>query len=482
MAKSGAKKPDVVLGGYLRSMQGDPVRHGYMQLLVDLAVRARGNGGPIRILEIGSWAGGSAITWANGIERFAQRNGQVICVDPWREYLDLEVNDDLIYTEMEDALAREQIYPLFQKNIEASGYNDLITEIRGSSFEILPILAKDSFDIIFLDGSHDYENVLHDLQLSESLLRDGGILCGDDLELQSGECADLEHDGDNPIADYVVDAKTEKGFHPGVTRAVGEFIGPVSSWSGFWAMRRAADGFKPVEIDKTKAQIPDHFIMATDGAPAVPLPQTSRFLESHDQYNFLETSDGFLAIAHSVGDIGSLFGPLCSYDLPPVLIQANTIETLRMRVSNLIKSTTALDISQKEAIANKDSRIAALQEAIADKDSRFAALQEAIADKDTRFAALQEATADKDTRFAALQEAIADKDSRFAALQEAIADKDTRFAALQEAIADKDSRFAALQEAIADKDSLIAALQEAIANDHATIADLNVFVAELKRR
>ena len=49
------------------------------------------------------------------------------------------------------------------------------------------MLPRHAFDIAFIDGDHAYTAVLRDLQAACELIRDGGILCGDDLELQIAE-------------------------------------------------------------------------------------------------------------------------------------------------------------------------------------------------------------------------------------------------------------------------------------------------------
>ena len=54
-----------------------------------------------------------------------------------------------------------------------------------------------------------------------------------------------EVDGDfaraQTTADWLVDAKSGQGYHPGVTVAVAEGFGQVSSYGGYWLMRRVGD-------------------------------------------------------------------------------------------------------------------------------------------------------------------------------------------------------------------------------------------------
>ena len=85
---------------------------------------------------------------------------------------------------MQTALAKGDILKLFLHNIRAAGYAAVVQAVRASSRKMLPRLAPGTYDLIYIDGSHAYEDVLHDLRLSTPLLVEGGILCGDDLELQ----------------------------------------------------------------------------------------------------------------------------------------------------------------------------------------------------------------------------------------------------------------------------------------------------------
>ena len=74
-------------GQALRALQGNPARHRYFEPTVRRRSALRD--GPIRILEIGSWAGASAVTWACAL-RAVGRTGGVTCIDVWRSYFEAE--------------------------------------------------------------------------------------------------------------------------------------------------------------------------------------------------------------------------------------------------------------------------------------------------------------------------------------------------------------------------------------------------------
>ncbi len=48
------------------------------------------------------------------------------------------------------------------------------------------------------------------------------------------------------------------GFHPGVTRAVGEAFGPVACYEGFWLVWKAAEGFEGVDLSGAEFFVPPH--------------------------------------------------------------------------------------------------------------------------------------------------------------------------------------------------------------------------------
>ena len=148
-------------GKVMWALQGDPIRHAYMECLVEAQCRDRGER-PFQILEIGSWAGGSAITWAEAIKKYNKGKGRVVCIDPWTLYFDPSKYSDLpqdqqaVYQEMAEALSSRKIFDLFLHNIRASKHEDIILPFKGSSDDILPLFADGRFDLVFVDGDHSY--------------------------------------------------------------------------------------------------------------------------------------------------------------------------------------------------------------------------------------------------------------------------------------------------------------------------------------
>ncbi len=72
------------------------------------------------------------------------------------------------------------MYPRFLENIELSGQGHRVTTIEGSSRVELRKLPLESFDIIYVDGSHTADDVLSDAVLGWGLLKTGSIIVFDD--------------------------------------------------------------------------------------------------------------------------------------------------------------------------------------------------------------------------------------------------------------------------------------------------------------
>jgi len=72
------------------------------------------------------------------------------------------------------------INPTYLENLEKSGASERVVNLEGPSQEVLLTLPARSFDIIYIDGSHQGDHVLTDAVLAWGLLREGGTMIFDD--------------------------------------------------------------------------------------------------------------------------------------------------------------------------------------------------------------------------------------------------------------------------------------------------------------
>jgi tetratricopeptide (TPR) repeat protein len=113
----------------------------------------------INALEIGSFEGESACWLLDNV--LTHQSARLTCIDPF----------NLGYSN------------LFDFNISNSGASEKVKKIEGLSQEVLRKLPFNSFDIIYIDGSHLASDVLEDAVLSWRLLKTGGIIIFDDYHL-----------------------------------------------------------------------------------------------------------------------------------------------------------------------------------------------------------------------------------------------------------------------------------------------------------
>lgn len=71
-------------------------------------------------------------------------------------------------------------YDLFKKHVINSGCNEIIKIYSGKSEVELLNFEDNFFDFIYIDGSHDYVDVVSDIEKSMKKLKCGGVLSGHD--------------------------------------------------------------------------------------------------------------------------------------------------------------------------------------------------------------------------------------------------------------------------------------------------------------
>ena len=285
-------------GKSLAAYQGGLHRKAAMIALLNYVADER-NGQPVHILEVGSWAGGSVVVWGLGLKH---RNtpGRVLCVDSWEPYFDLSVDGDSHYAEMTRAAETGAIYRLFMHNLQAMGVDDIVDHKKGHAQDILPMLESKSFDLVFLDGSHLYDSVRSDIALAKRLLRNGGVLCGDDLELRRDEVDEASHDfALARNVDFTFDPRAGLGYHPGVTEAVSEAFGHVVAQYGVWSVSKCEDAWRMIGFVPDFAVIPPEII---EVQPSID-EELPCVIATIGETNIVRFRDEVFAIPQSLGEV-----------------------------------------------------------------------------------------------------------------------------------------------------------------------------------
>jgi len=121
------------------------------------------------ILEIGCFEGLSSVFFADNVLDHA--NSSLTCVDP---FLTLDNNDHkkyLINNEEEN----------FDYNISICKNSEKISVFKITSDEFFKVNTK-MYDFIYIDGSHQCENIIRDMANSFGALKQNGIMWMDDYK------------------------------------------------------------------------------------------------------------------------------------------------------------------------------------------------------------------------------------------------------------------------------------------------------------
>lgn len=127
-----------------------------------------------RIVEIGSWMGRSTRALADNTQ------GVLYAVDVWYPDNVTSLDDANIFRTLLAGKPNNWLFEQFIHNMQGT---DVVT-IGRQSTQAAVMLGDQRFDMIFIDGSHDYDSVKADILAWRPLLAKGGLLCGHDAPQQ----------------------------------------------------------------------------------------------------------------------------------------------------------------------------------------------------------------------------------------------------------------------------------------------------------
>lgn len=127
----------------------------------------------LSFLEVGSYEGKSAVWLLANI--LTDESSRLTCVD----LFDTEKSEAVYDTAGVDS-ASMSAEDRFDHNIRQTGAGHRVTKLKGLSGLLLRGLAADSYDFVYIDGSHVARDVLEDAVLAWPALKSGGRMTFDD--------------------------------------------------------------------------------------------------------------------------------------------------------------------------------------------------------------------------------------------------------------------------------------------------------------
>ena len=119
-------------------------------------------------VEVGVWKGRSAAFMAVEINN-SKKNIKFDCIDTWEGSVEHQEYDIIV---------DKKLYDLFLENIEP--VKNIITPIKMSSLDAVNLYDDESLDFVFIDASHEYEDVKKDIIAWLPKVKVGGVLAGHD--------------------------------------------------------------------------------------------------------------------------------------------------------------------------------------------------------------------------------------------------------------------------------------------------------------
>ncbi len=141
---------------------------------------------PELIIEVGTWKGQSAITMAKELRDRYMYDSKVVCVDTWLGALEFWQNQDdpQRYKSLHHFYGYPSVYFQFLSNCVHENVTRHIIPFPQTSLIAARWFAWKGAraEMIYLDASHDFEDVLADMKAYWPLVAPGGVMFGDDFD------------------------------------------------------------------------------------------------------------------------------------------------------------------------------------------------------------------------------------------------------------------------------------------------------------
>lgn len=161
--------------------------------LFDLA-NSLSNNAPV-VVELGSWVGKSSVVLGHAIKN--KNSPELYCIDPFNADGEDASSDE--YRNRQAKLALE-LRAVFEANVRNFGIPSITHTVAKHSFDAVKTWTK-SIDLLFIDASHDYDDVKQDINDWSPFIKPGGVIAFHDVDLNK---ASLELTGPGRAAKELI--------------------------------------------------------------------------------------------------------------------------------------------------------------------------------------------------------------------------------------------------------------------------------------
>jgi SAM-dependent methyltransferase len=212
---------------------------GHEECLRSMVDRVSETTGAPRVLEVGSWLGGTSIQLA-ALFRERTQGMRLTCVEDFHAPHELASayprSADAMMAFYEDASSRRILPDIFRHNMKRCEGDVALCE--GGMLDTLSGLESGTFDLVLLHGTRALTQFEEVLAACRRLLAEDGVLCGTGLLLDRSE---VDHAGCDHGYTYrhvcftLHDEKTKRRYYPEITAVMAREFGELKPVNGFWA-------------------------------------------------------------------------------------------------------------------------------------------------------------------------------------------------------------------------------------------------------
>ena len=195
----------------------------------------------INILELGVYCGQNTINLKKKLSNYNVNHYAVDIFDSFKMSSDDKGYNNFFSKKTNSLLRNRNIHKLFLHNIRSTKFNEKYKIFtKKMTTKKFFKTNKRMYDLIIIDANHQFKYVYSDIIYSIKFLNKGGIIIGDDYELNA---KDISFNSLKKIKNIDYTEFNNKNFHPGVTLSVKYVFNNLQNNNGLFCVKKNDKNF-----------------------------------------------------------------------------------------------------------------------------------------------------------------------------------------------------------------------------------------------